>query len=139
MIFRCCERLVIFLSFRNFSPSSLCFVLSFNFLLFHLYTFLNNYCILLNKLHLKFCILSFCFVRICLLKSFVFVKTVLNPYLLATLFSFSATPFSYGMNIFNSSRSLLLCSQLRLCKVSLTVLLITFNSQLSAAGLFKYL
>ena len=33
----------------------------------------------------------------------------------------------YGMNIFNSSSSLLLCSELWICKVPLTVLLILFN------------
>ena len=56
-----------------------------------------------------------------------FVKTVLNPYLLSTLLSFSPTPFLYGMNICTGSISLLFCSELSLCKVYFIVLLITFN------------
>ena len=102
----------------DFSPSSLSsFIVSFNFLHISTAFQLYNYS-LLHKLLLKFPFYPLVFFRICPLKSFWFCKDCC--YLLGT-------PFSYDMNTFNGSSSLLFCSELWVWKIFLIVLLITFN------------
>ena len=94
VVFICCERPVIFLSFYDFSPLSFCsLILSFNFLLVSPVCFLKLLSQSISKVTPGVSTLSNSFVYICPLKSFDFVKAAVNPYLLATLLKILTTHF----------------------------------------------